>query len=156
MKFSRVWTVSSLLLAGACWSASASASTVVVSISDSISGSVQAVSDGISRSSKSSANAVNNLAEGDYRVVDVAMADGQPGKMRLKLQALATPNDPGVYLVVARAEVEQAGVRDGQLVTASRRPYGMAFTPAHQTAAFAVVLDDQWLKELSAHAVAAS
>lgn len=154
MQYTRFWAISSFVLATAGWSSVSCASTVVVSLSDSISGSVQSVSDSVSRVSKSSSNTVTNLAEGDYRVVAVAQADTLPGKMRLTLQAMATPNDPALYLFVTRPELDQSGVQAGQVITASKRPYGMAFSPQHHAKPFAVVLDDQWLKELSTHALA--
>ena len=72
MMYSKLRFIGSLALASALLSSAASASTVLVTISDSLSGTVQSISDSISRASKSSSNAVN-VAEGDYRIVDVAM-----------------------------------------------------------------------------------
>jgi len=153
MMYSKLRFIGSLALASALLSSAASASTVLVTISDSLSGTVQSISDSISRASKSSSNAVN-VAEGDYRIVDVAMAEGQPGKMRLTLQATAKPDDAGLYLFVPRNDYDHAALADGQIVTAAKRPYGMAFSKAQTGQPFAVVLEQGWLKELSLHVVA--
>jgi hypothetical protein len=153
MKHSSLNIISSVILASALLPAFASASTSVISLSDSVSGTVQSVSNSVSRSSNSSSNAVK-VAEGDYRVVDVAMVEGQPDKMRLKLEAVAMANEPQLYLFVPRHDYDQARLNNGQIVTASKRPYGLAFSLAHVAQPFAVVLDQDWKNDLTTHVVA--
>jgi urate oxidase len=136
MKHSNLKVIFSLLLAGAFLPSLASASTSVISLSDSVSGTVQ-----------------SNIAEGDYRVVDIAMVAGQPDKMRLRLQAVAAANEPQLYLFVPKHDYDQAHLNNGQIVTASKRPYGMAFSIARADQPFAVVLENDWQKDLASHAV---
>jgi hypothetical protein len=152
MKHSNLKVIFSLLLAGAFLPSLASASTSVISLSDSVSGTVQSVSDSVSRSSNSSSKTLN-IAEGDYRVVDIAMVAGQPDKMRLRLQAVAAANEPQLYLFVPKHDYDQAHLNNGQIVTASKRPYGMAFSIARADQPFAVVLENDWQKDLASHAV---
>lgn len=126
------------------------ASSLVV-ISDSISASVAEISGSISDSSRKSSRAVNNAA-GDYKVVDVADAADKPGQQRVQLQPVDT-NKPGLYLYLAKAELDQARIRPGQTVTAQERAYGLAFTRAGGNDAFAVVLDEDARKELTPNPV---
>jgi hypothetical protein len=114
-------------------------------ISGSISDSLTAISDGLSNSSKSSTNAVKT-AEGNYRVTDVADADGK--QKRISLQAL-NQKQTGLYLYMNRDEYARAKLVPGDEVTAAARPYGVAFTALGGKEAFAVVLDDAWIKDLN-------
>jgi hypothetical protein len=132
--------------------ASAYASVSVLSISDSISASIEGVSDSISGSSKSSAKTVK-MAQGDYKIVAIAQADGMPGKQRLTLQAANGNQGENLYMYLANAEFQQAHLSNGQLVTASRRPYGLAFAKSGSKEPFAVVLMADWLKDVPSNEV---
>lgn len=119
----------------------------LAALSGSISASLSEISDSISDSSRSSSHAIKQ-AEGDYKVVDVADAAGKAGQQRVQLQPL-DPAKPGLYLYLAKAELNQAAIQAGQVVTAQPRTYGVAFTRAGTPDAFAVVLNDAALKELN-------
>ncbi|MDR3409709.1 MAG: hypothetical protein P4L87_01995 [Formivibrio sp.] len=115
-------------------------------ISVGISGSIKTISEGISDSSKSSSAAVT-VAEGDYKVIEVADADGHPNQKRIALQSL-NQGQQSIYLFMSKEDFKRVDLALGKVVTANPRLYGVAFTKFGGTETFAVVLDDSWLKEL--------
>ncbi|WP_051228969.1 hypothetical protein [Paludibacterium yongneupense] len=115
--------------------------------SASISDSITASSDSISNSSKSSSNAIKN-AEGDYKVIGVADAAGHPNQKRIELVAL-NKDQPALFLFINKDEFARADLTAGRVVSAHARPYGLAFTRQGDKEAFAVVLNDSWLKDLN-------
>jgi hypothetical protein len=123
----------------------------LVMISDSVSASLTESSGSISDSSRSSRRAVANAA-GDYKVIEMADAADHPGQQRVQLQSVDTAK-PGLYLYLAKAELDQAHLQPGQLVTAQERSYGLAFTRQGGNDAFAVVLDEDARKELAPNPV---
>lgn len=132
------------------------ASTLSVSISDSVSAAVGSVSDSVRRSSDSSTGK-DRVAQGDYRIVEVVAAAERPGLARLTLQPETAAEDV-LFLYVPQATVAQAALAAGQLVTATHRDYGVEFSrPAVATAAaplpFFLVLDDSWYRELPSRLV---
>lgn len=140
------------------------ASTASVSISDSVSAAVGSVSDSLRRSSDSSTGK-DRVAQGDYRIVEVAAAPERPGLARLTLQPETAAEDM-LFLYVPQATVAQAALAAGQRVTATHRDYGVEFSrvsgaggqagPAGAAAAplpFFLVLDDTWYRELPSRPV---
>ena len=134
------------------------ASTVSVSISDSVSAAVGSVSDSVRRSSESSTNK-DRVAQGDYRIVEVVAAAGRPGLARLTLQPETAAEDV-LFLFVPEATVAQAALAAGQRVTATHRDYGVEFsraaaagTAATAALPFFLVLDDSWTRELPSRQV---
>jgi hypothetical protein len=120
--------------------------------SDSVSTSVGSLSNSVGRSSHSSSRD-DKVAEGDYRIVELADA-GRPGLVRLKLQALADPGADGeLLLTLPRQALEQSRLGVGQRVTAHRRPYGLEFARAADGQAFFLALGDAWYRELQTRAV---
>lgn len=117
------------------------------SLSESISTTVGSISDSVRGSSKAI-----NVAEGDYKVIDVAKAEDKPGHTRLTLQAAGDTQQAPFFLFVPAA-AGQNRVAKGDIVTASKRPYGLAFAQAEATAPFVLVLDQAWLKELQPNIV---
>ncbi len=89
------------------------------------------VSDSLGSSSESS-KTEKKVAEGDYRVVQIAAAE-QAGKLRLVLEAVAgdgrgVEGGTGrVELIVPEATVQQAALVAGGTVNARERSYGWAF-----------------------------
>mgnify|MGYP006992421022 CR=1 FL=1 len=131
------------------WAASSTAS----SASESVSTSVGSVSTSFRKSSDSSSKD-DKVAQGDYRVEEVAAVDERPGLVRLKLQALAQAGEDGVlYLYLPPAAAAQGGVAPGAVVTANPRPYGVEFARADNRAAFFLVLADEWYRELASNPV---
>ena len=115
-------------------SASSASSASIGSVSDSISG--------------SSGSAITTVAEGDYRIIDVAAA-GRPDTLRLKMQPVADPRaDAVIHLDVPRAALGDRGSPRGDVVAVRQRPYGYEFAWADTRAAFFLVLAADWRREL--------
>ncbi len=142
----------SVLLLGATLSAAA-ASSAASSASDSVATSVGSVSGSLKTSSNSSTRG-NNVAEGDYRIIDVALADEKPGTVRVQLQAVAEPGADGeVFLYLPQAVAEQTPLAKGGIVSARQRAYGIEFADGATRQAFFLVLRDDWYRELQTKAV---
>lgn len=119
--------------------------------SDGSSTSVGSVSTSFEKSSNSSSKGTD-VAEGEYRIIEVAAAEQRPGTMRLKLQALAQPGAEGeFYLYLPRQALDLGRLAEGQVVMAKHRPYGMEF--AKSEVPFFLVLQDAWHRELSTKVV---
>ena len=139
-----------LALAAALAGPAAATSSAVVSASDSLSTSVDSISRSIKKSSDSSARTV--VGQGDYRVIQVAQADS--GSQEVTLQAVAGTGASGEFtLLMPDKAVQQGGVVVGQLVSARERPYGVEFARADTRAAFFLLLEDAWYRELQSVAV---
>lgn len=137
------------------WSAHAS-STAASSASDAASSTASSASDSLGKSSTSSSPG-NDVADGDYRVIDMAEATDRPGRMRLTLQGVAAAGKPGagttfeLYLPVAT--LQQAALATGQQIRTRQRPYGIEFARADTAVPFFLVLRDAWHRELASHPV---
>ena len=143
-----------LLAAMAIVPASASyAASVSLSISDSVSGTVASISDSLGKSSKSSTNAVG-LTQGDYKVTDIAVAQGRDNQMKIALQAPGEDRSKDLFLYVPASDYNHSNLAVGQTVTAMPRAYGLAFYQVAVKEPFAVVLADNWIKELHTDIVA--
>lgn len=116
-------------------SASSAGSASVGSLSDSITGSSDASSPD------------REVAEGDYRIVDVAALTERPGVLRLRLQATANA-DRVFFLALPRAALPAAGLAVGDVIRAQQRPYGLAFARTDAPEPFFLVLADDWHGEL--------
>ena len=126
------------------------ASSAVASASDSVSTSVEGMSRSLHRSSTSSSP--RPLAQGDYKVIQVAQA--APGLQDVTLQAVAGTGADGEFtLRLADKAVADGGLVVGQVVTARQRPYGYEFARADTRVAFFLMLDDAWYRELQSVAV---
>ncbi len=149
---SRVAALAALLaLAAAPALAASSASSAV---SDSIATSVGSSSTSIQKSSDSSSSKDDKVAEGDYRIVEVAAAPARPGTVRLKLQAVADQTKNGeFFLFMPQEAYEQSHLGPGHVVTAKPRPYGLQFTHAASQQAVFLVLDDERHRELQTKVV---
>jgi hypothetical protein len=127
--------------------------TISASISDSVSTAVGSVSTSLKKSSQSSTGD-DKTAAGDYRVIEMAALDGQPGMVRLKLQATAEQAQRDeFYLLLPQKAVDQGQVREGAIVTAQPRPFGLAFAAGQPRQPFFLVMDDAWYRELASRAV---
>ncbi len=119
--------------------------------SEGSSASVGSLSTSIEKSSKSSSKD-DKVAEGDYRIIETAAADTQPGKVRLTLQAVNAA-DGEFYLYVPQETVQQGRLATGGLVTARHRAYGVEFTAGAPREAFFLVLRDEWYQELQTRVI---
>lgn len=120
------------------------------SASSTASTSIGASSDSIQNSSESSSQQ-NRTAQGDYRVTDVAVADGKPGMVRVSLQA--AEGDESFDLVLPQQAAQAGRVAVGEVVHAAPRPYGVEFARADNRQAFFLVLQDEWYRELATNPV---
>jgi len=121
--------------------------------SESLSTSVGSLSTSIQKSSDSSSK-TTDVADGDYKIIDVAAAPERPGTVRVKLQALAErATDREFFLLVPQEAFDQGRLAQGRVVTAHRRPYGVEFTSAETQKSFFLVLADDWYRELQSNVV---
>jgi hypothetical protein len=139
----------SLLLAAGAITAPAWADSLASSASSVASESVGSISTSIQKSSNSSSND-RRVAQGDYRVIELAQATDRPGLLRLKLRGVDEAQGEFV-LILPQPAVAQAGLESGQVVSVRERPYGLEFALAG--AAFFLVLDDAWHRELQTRVV---
>jgi hypothetical protein len=130
------------------------ASSATSSASDSVSTSVGSLSKSIENSSNSSSKK-NEVAAGDYRIIEVAAVPERPGKLRLTLQAIAAPGEEGgFYLYLPQEVVQQAQLVAGNTVKALARDYGLAFAKEQTPQPFFLVMKDDWHQELQSNVVA--
>lgn len=121
-----------------------SASSAGSASSGSLSDSVQASSD--------SSTGKERVAEGEYRVIEVADVAERPLHQRLRLQALQRRGDaaPAWFtLDLPRETVSAHGLARGHVVAARHRPYGLEFAHAATRQAFFLALADDWQRELA-------
>jgi hypothetical protein len=116
------------------------------SASSASSASVGSLSDSIRDSSNSS---TDKVAEGDYRIMDVAAAE-RPDTLRLKMQhaARAGVEDAVIHLDVPRQALGDRAPAPGDVVGVRQRPYGYEFAWADTREAFFLVLAADWRREL--------
>ena len=142
-----------LLMAGATLPAGAASSASSESVGSS-STSVGSLSNSIGRSSDSSSNKDKNVADGDYRVIEVAAAVDQPGKLRVKLQAATDDSINGeLFLTLPPTAVARGQLASGALVSARQRAYGIEFAAGAQRQPFFLVMRDDWFRELDSKPV---
>jgi hypothetical protein len=104
----------------------------------------------LSNSLRSSSGAsTDNVAEGDYRVVDVAAA-GSPETIRVKMQPLVHAGDDAavIFLDVPRPALKDRAAAPGDVIGVRQRPYGYEFAWADTRVAFFLVLAPDWRREL--------
>ncbi|HPP83438.1 MAG TPA: hypothetical protein PLZ50_07725 [Rubrivivax sp.] len=105
----------------------------------------------------------DDVAAGEYRIVDIAAAPahgtssdgaGRTAVMRLHLQAVAGSGAEGeFFLYVPQDALTQAGLVAGRVVSARTRPYGVEFAHGQAREAFFLLLADDWFRELRTQAV---
>ena len=133
------------------WSAHAS-STAASSASDAASSTASSASDSLGKSSTSSSPG-NDVADGDYRVIDLADMVDRPGMVRLTLQGETAAGKPEFELYLPKATLQQAQLATGQQIRTRQRPYGIEFARADAQAPFFLALRDEWYRELASHPV---
>jgi hypothetical protein len=121
------------------------------SASSASSESVGSSSTSIEKSSKSSSKD-DKVAEGDYRVIEMAAADTQAGRVRVKLQAV-NGTDGEFFLVLPQEAAQQGRLTQGAVVTARQHAYGIQFAAGAPREAFFLVLRDEWYQELQTRVV---
>ena len=136
-----------LLLAAALVPAGAASSTSSA-VSDGVSTSVGSLSTSIERSSHSSSRD-DQVADGEYTLIEVADAALRPGHLRLTLQRA----EQTFFLYVPRDTVRQGGLATGQRVAARQRDFGVEFAAGEPRRTFFIALHDGWLPELQTRAL---
>jgi hypothetical protein len=151
MTFSVSQLACALLLAGVFVALPCRADSFASSASSASSASVGSLSDSIRDSSKSS---TDKVAEGDYRVMDVAAAE-RPDTLRLKMQHADRTGGEGavIYLDVPRQALGHRAPAPGDVVGVRLRPYGYEFAWADTREAFFLALAADWRRELDARPV---
>jgi hypothetical protein len=117
--------------------------------SEGSSASVGSLSGSIQTSSDSSSKTV--VAEGPYKVIDVAVVPDRPGLTRVTLQAVAGEHE--FVLLLPPPAAEQARLVAGDVVQVRARGYGLQFARADAREPFFLVLDDAAYRELQARPV---
>jgi hypothetical protein len=126
-------------------SASSAASGSVSTSVGSLSTSLQKSSDGSSKGT--------DVADGDYRIIELAAAADRPGTLRLTLQAQAGGSDEPFFLYLPEQTVERSQLAQGGTVTARQRAYGVEFSRGDRQEAFFLVMADDWYRELQTNVV---
>lgn len=127
-----------LLAAAAAASASSATSSAA---SEGVSASVGSLSTSVERSSDSSSKD-DKVADGDYRVIEVAA--GAAGRARLTLQR----DGARFFLHLPQETVARAGLAAGATVAVRTRDWGIEFAAGAPRRAFFLALHETWLPEL--------
>lgn len=151
---SRMFSVRMACLSLLCAAAAlpCQAESLASSASSAGSASSGSVSDSIKGSSDSSSHD-KKVAEGPYRVIDVADVPGRPEMTRLKLRATEPGADREFFLELPRQALATRPLGTGDMVQARQRPYGFEFARFETNEAFFLVLTDDWHRELDSHIV---
>lgn len=139
-------------------SVSGAASSAGSSASSAGSASLGSISDSF-RGSSDSSTGQTKVADGHYRVIQVAELAERPGMLRLTLRAAEGPDaGSGEFtLDLPRQALATRTLTAGDQVHARQRPYGIEFAHAADAARarepFFLVLADAWLREIEPRAV---
>lgn len=132
-------------------SASSAGSASSASISDSLSASSDSSSDSDNDSSDSDNEQVAN---GDYRIMEVAEVADRPAMRRLTLEADDAPRR--FQLDLPTDILKQERLQRGDRVHVQQRVYGLEFAHSDNREAFYLVLSDDWHDELAARPLLSS
>jgi hypothetical protein len=145
-----------IIALGAAAMPAMSASSATSSIYDSITTLVGSASNSLNRSSNSSSNG-GRVAGGEYKLLEVAVSNDQPGIVHLKMQAMVgqarTTGTGELILSLPQAAFEKSGLTAGDVVAAHTRTYGMEFANGKTQVAFFLVLNDDTYRELASNPV---
>lgn len=108
--------------------------------------------------SSNSSSPKTQVAEGDYRIVEVAALAERPGALRLHMQAAAGASPgPAFFVELAQPTTAQQRLAVGEVLRVQHRPYGLAFLRQGATAgaheALILVLAADWQREFEPRAV---
>ena len=119
--------------------------------SEGSSASVGSLSTSVQKSSQSSTGG-DKVADGDYRVMDIATAAQDAGRVRVTLQAI-NGVDGGFQLILHPDAVQQGRLAVGTVITARQQAYGLQFTAGTPREPFFLALRDEWFQDLQTRAV---
>jgi hypothetical protein len=106
------------------------------------------VSDSLSGSSNSSKND-RKVADGDYRIIQIAATPERAGRTRLTLATQEQGAEQRVVLDLPQATFEQQQLAVGDAIHARNRVYGLEFARVDNRQPFYLVLADEWYGELA-------
>lgn len=129
---------------------SANAESFASSASSAGSASSGSVSDSLSGSSDSS-KGDRKVADGDYRIIQIAQTPDRADRTRLTLQA-DNPEDR-IVLDMPQTTFEQQQLAAGDKMYAQNRVYGIEFGRGDTRQPFYLVLADEWYSELASRPV---
>lgn len=134
------------LLACPAWADSfaSSASSATSAASGSVSDSLTASSD--------SSSSDKQVADGDYRIIDVAHTPGRQQHVRVTMQSEGEAMQRVVLDLPAQVLAQQ-GLGQGDWVRTQKRVYGFEFARRDTQQAFYLVLADDWHDELASRPV---
>ena len=113
------------------------------------------ISDSLSASSDSSSDSDNEqVANGDYRIMEVAEVADRPAMRRLTLEADDAPRR--FQLDLPTDILKQERLQRGDRVHVQQRVYGLEFAHSDSREAFYLVLSDDWHDELAARPLLSS
>lgn len=138
-----------LLGAAVALPAGASSTSASASLEGS-SASIGTLSGSVQASSQSVSGTV--VAEGPYRVTEVALAGDASGRTRVTLAGVQ--GAPGFALLLPPAAAAQARLAVDDVVQVRARGYGLQFVRADATEPFFLALDDTRWRELQSRTVA--
>lgn len=146
------------LLLGALALPAAAGSTASSASSDGSSASADGSSTSLETSSDGSSGDEKKVADGDYRIIEVADAPARAGTVRLKLHAVAdeaasVAKKNEFFLYMPQEAYEQSRLGQGSVVTAKARSYGLEFADKAAKKPFFLVLADEWFRELQTKVV---
>lgn len=140
-----------LAVAGALTLAlAANAESFASSASSAGSASSGSISDSLSGSSDSS-KGDRKVADGDYRIIQIAQTPDRANRTRVTLQA----DDPAqrIVLDMPQTTFEQQQLAAGDKMYAQNRVYGIEFGRGDTRQPFYLVLADEWYSELASRPV---
>lgn len=133
-----------------CAALPAGATSFTSSASSAGSASSGSVSDSLGTSSNS-ASGDKKVAEGNYRIIDMALVPERPGIARLTL--VADKGEQRVELSLPQKVVHDRSLGKGELVHAQHRAYGIEFSSADTREPFYLVLADKVHDQMAARPV---
>lgn len=129
----------------------AGAESLASSASSAGSASSGSISDSLSGSSNSSNND-KKVANGPYRIIDVAATPERAGMARVTMLA-ADDTHNRVVLDLPQPTFDKQRLGAGDMVYAQNRAYGIEFARNDTGEAFFLVLADDWYRELASRPV---
>jgi hypothetical protein len=128
----------------------ANADSFVSSASSAGSASSGSISDSLNGSSNSS-KGDRKVADGEYRIIQIAQTPDRVGRTRVTMQA----DDPEqrVVLDLPQQTFEQQRLANGDRMYAQNRVYGIEFGRGDRHQPFYLVLADEWYGELASRPV---
>ncbi|MYM94756.1 hypothetical protein [Duganella vulcania] len=129
----------------------ANADSFVSSASSAGSASSGSISDSLNGSSNSSSGDKRKVADGEYRIIQIAATPDRADRTRVTMQA----NDPQQRVVLDLPQVtfDKQGLAVGDAMYAQNRAYGIEFGRGDTHQPFYLVLADEWYGELASRPV---